>query len=489
MTLAALPWGTKALFGSISDAVPLGGYTKRYYIVLACVLLSAVAGVLASAENITPREAAGLFCLGNLAICIVDLLIEGKYSELMRTQGEGRSDIVTFVWLLVMGGGLLASVIAGPLADQGIIQPLAWGAMVMALLPLLPLVLGWLPETREKTCCLRGKLRENKGLFFLALGMSLGAFSIAMATIYGSAYSKLFTSLGAAFLLLVVADKTLPPVLSNCNMFMFIVEVSSISLGGALQYFFVAPADCLEDGPHFSYVFFTTWASVIGAVFGLLGLALFQAKLSHWHVRRIFYLTTILRILASLFDIAMVERWNTRSLGIDDRTFFVLGDAIISPVISMISFLPMVMLTSKLCSTGLESTTYSILAGFQNLGAVVSRSAGSFVITQLGMQTETCPYRFTNLGTGIAVCNMAMPLLVIPFARLLLPNARLDEPLYAWFQNNELSTRLNQAQGENSWALQGSSGEEEDILEEGGLAKLQQEARQKEEQEERDLNL
>lgn len=488
MTLAALPWGTKALFGSISDSVPLGGYTKRYYIVLACIILSAVAGVLASAEEISAREAAGLFCLGNLAICIVDLLIEGKYSELMRTRGEGRSDIVTFVWLMVMFGGLLASVIAGPLADQGIIQPLAWGALVMALLPILPLLFGWLPEEKQVGCCMTGKLRQNRGIFFLALVMSLAAFSIAMATLFGSSYSKLFTSLGASLLLITIADKTLPPVLSSCNLFMFVVEVSSISLGGALQYFFVAPKTCLADGPHFSYVFFTTWASVIGAFFGLLGLMIFQWRLSHWNVRNIFYLTTFLRIFAAIFDIAMVQRWNTNELGIDDHTFFVLGDAIVSPVISMISFLPLVMLTSKLCTAGLESTTYSVLAGFQNLGSIVSRSAGSFVIGQLGMQTTTCPYSFDNLGTGIAVCNMAMPLLVIPFARFLLPNARLDEPLYEWFQGSgDLRSALT---SDEMWLANTSSGsEEEDVVTITAIEKIAAENQENIEIDERDLDL
>jgi folate/biopterin transporter len=486
MTLAALPWGTKALFGSLSDSVPLCGYTKRGYIIVSLILLASVAGALANVQEISPRTAAGLFCLGNLGICIVDLLMEGKYSELMRTKGEGRSDIVTYVWLCCMGGGLLAAVIAGPLADQGIIQPLAWGAMVTALFPILPLLCGWLPEDRQVGCCLTGKMRQNRGVFGLALIMSLAAFAIAMATLYGTPYTKLFVALGAGLVLLVVADKALPPILSSCNMFMFIVEISSISLGGALQYFFIAPKSCLDDGPHFSYVFFTTWAAVIAAVFGLLGLALFQWRLSHWNVRNIFYLTTVLRILSALFDIAMVERWNTNELGIDDHTFFVLGDAIISPVISMISFLPMVMLTSKLCSAGLESTTYSILAGFQNLGSIVSRSAGSFVIAQLGMQTETCPYRFDNLGTGIAICNMAMPLLVIPFARLLLPNTRLDQPLYEWFQGDELNAQLST---DELWhTLDDRSSDEEEIVG-TGLKKLEEEAHTKEMIDERDLDL
>ena len=98
-----------------------------------------------------------------------------------------------------------------------------------------------------------------------------------------------------------------------------------------------------------------------------MGLALFQWKLKKWKIRNIFYVTTLLRIIASVHDVILVKRWNRDYLHIPDKTFFLLGDAVISPVISMLSFMPMVVLISKLCVEGTESTTYSILASFQNL--------------------------------------------------------------------------------------------------------------------------
>jgi hypothetical protein len=64
----------------------------------------------------------------------------------------------------------------------------------------------------------------------------------------------------------------------------------------------------------------------------------------------------------------------------------------------------------------------------------------------------------------------------------LLPNARLDEPLYAWFQNNELSTQLNHTQGGNPWTLEESTGDEEEVVAVAGLTEL-------EPTEDRDLNL
>ena len=59
------------------------------------------------------------------------------------------------------------------------------------------------------------------------------------------------------------------------------------------------------------------------------------------------------------------------------------GDAIIGPAIGMFAFMPAVVLTSKLVPKGLESTTYALLAGFQNFGGIVSSQLGIFA-TEVG---------------------------------------------------------------------------------------------------------
>lgn len=54
------------------------------------------------------------------------------------------------------------------------------------------------------------------------------------------------------------------------------------------------------------------------------------------------------------------------------------GDAVIGPAVMMFAFMPAVVLTSKLVPKGLESTTYALLAGFQNFGGVVSSQIGIY---------------------------------------------------------------------------------------------------------------
>lgn len=82
-TAAMTPWAMKALIGTISDAVPLGGYHKRNYILLAA-MGGSLAFVLLATLHITPSWAALaaflLFC-GQLELATVDLLVEGTYAR------------------------------------------------------------------------------------------------------------------------------------------------------------------------------------------------------------------------------------------------------------------------------------------------------------------------------------------------------------------------------------------------------------------------
>ena len=59
------------------------------------------------------------------------------------------------------------------------------------------------------------------------------------------------------------------------------------------------------------------------------------------------------------------------------QVMYMVGNAIIREVVTMLDFMPAVVLTSKLCPRGMESTVYALLAGFQNFGQTVSRNIGT----------------------------------------------------------------------------------------------------------------
>ena len=98
-----------------------------------------------------------------------------------------------------------------------------------------------------------------------------------------------------------------------------------------------------------SVVFVWRVGFAVATVASSAGLWVFQTFLAEWPFRRIFWISTLLQIGASFFDLILVRRWNETVLGVPDRLMYILGDAIIMPVCTMLNFMPSVVLTSKLC--------------------------------------------------------------------------------------------------------------------------------------------
>ena len=53
-----------------------------------------------------------------------------------------------------------------------------------------------------------------------------------------------------------------------------------------------ADEECVPGGPAFSYTYYTTFTSVVGGVFSLVGVALFQRTMSTWNFRPVFWVTS-----------------------------------------------------------------------------------------------------------------------------------------------------------------------------------------------------
>ena len=260
MTVSMLPWACKPFIGAVSDAVFVLGYSKRYYITFAAIIAALVALLLAVVD-VDALTAAGLFTLANVGVMVVDLLMEGKYSELMAVRAKGRPEIVTYVWIMCMTGVLVASASVGPLADRGWISTICWIAFGAATQAIFPPLLGWVPETREGKRCIsvkKEKLFEHKHLFALATSMGLVAMGLVFVTLFSNYIGKLVYSVLGSIFLLTLTFRVLPKRLAKCNCYLFLQDSLSISLAGAIEYFFTANETCLPDGPNFSYLFFFT---------------------------------------------------------------------------------------------------------------------------------------------------------------------------------------------------------------------------------------
>lgn len=430
-TVATTPWAMKAAIGLLSDAVPLLGYHKKYYIVFASIF-GTVAFAALGLWQLPPSQAplaAFFLLLGNLQLAVVDLLCEGKYAEMMVAKPESGSDLVTFVWGLFMVGTFVGSAIAGPVADWKpryiflICLPLAAQIVV-------PATMGWLPEQKlppEQRGLRKDKIRKHPHLVKLSIVMTLGAIAVGLSALVPGGAVQSIVSAITAILLCIFGSLWLPRMLANANLYMFLSSTFYLTISGGLDYFFTAKKECVPGGPQFSYTYYVTYASLVGSVAGALGVAAFQAFLSRGKFRTAFYFTCLVKLVASLFDYAIVKRLNIR-LGIPDRLAFMLGDAIIYQVAYMLDFMPAVVLTSKVCPKGMEASVYALLASYQNLGRNCARSLGVALLDILKIKT-TVPCDFTNLPQAIIIAHVLMPLAVIPFVFCLIPDAKMTEDL------------------------------------------------------------
>ncbi|KNC82139.1 hypothetical protein SARC_05559 [Sphaeroforma arctica JP610] len=431
-TAAMTPWAMKALMGAISDSIPIAGYFKRYYIVMASVV-GTVAFLLLSTVQLSEGQewiAALMFMMVHFEMALVDLLCEGAYAAIMSKFAFSGSDIVTWVWTMVHSGGLLAALVVGPLAKAGYIRGMFIICVPIAAQVAIPTLLGYLPEKRlpkNSRGPQIGKMLKHKKILLLAIGMAVAAMGLGICNMIAYEPLTLVYALTSSTLMVVASFSVMPRNLALSNLFLFLLAASYINLGGALDYFYLADKECNPGGPQFDDVYYYTWSSIAQSVFGAVGVLFFQTFLSHWPFRRVFWVTVLLRGVAATVDIIIVNRWNL-IIGISDKMMYMVGYNSLYQVIGMLEFMAAVVLTTKMCPKNIESTVYALLAGFQNFGSTVSSSIGVAMMNYFDIRTQI-PCDFTHLTTLIVISHMVLPLMCIPLTFVLLPDAYMTDTL------------------------------------------------------------
>jgi folate/biopterin transporter len=456
--ISQMSYSLKPLVGLLSDTFPIFGYHKRYYIALYCLMSAGSVVVIALLEGKESNGplAAALFFLAMLGVAAMDLLCEGKYSEMMAVRKDTGSGIVTWIWACYMLGGVVAASIEGPIADDANPRLVLWITVPFFLIPLVPVLLGWVPEQRKSggTCsALVGQeqslivspddnvvgeipgnatwssmstaARQHKGIAGLGLLTAFGALAVVVVSLLASNAAVLATVLPIALVLIGVSFVVLPRNAAKANLFMFCKELFYLQITGPLDYFYTSSPQCLPDGPHFSFTYYQTFGQIAANVAGMLGVFLFEKKLSTQNFQRVFWITTGIKVVAAFFDIVIVKRWN-EVVGIPDKVMYMCGDAIIGQVAMMLDFMPVAVLMSRMCPKGMEATMYALLAGFSNFGQSTSRSIGYMAVDWMGIETSTVPCNFSNLPMLIAIGHMMMPLLIIPLSVFLVPNTSMQ---------------------------------------------------------------
>ncbi len=245
------------------------------------------------------------------------------------------------------------------------------------------------------------------------MAIAIAVVSIVLASIEDAkSTTKLLVTIALPFLIFCGLYTQQPKLVANCNLFLFLTEATNVNFVGATDYFYTAK--CFGN-PNFSYTFYVTYSLLLSAVFTLLGIYLYS-RIENNYLKTIFSWVTVIKVFTSGVEVAQVARLN---LGyVDDQSLYILGEAIVQPVISMLFFMPMVVVTSRLAAKSEEAITYATMAGLQNMGTLVATQMGGVLTQMYGV--HDC--NFSKFPQALVLGHMTMPMIIIPLAFFLLPH-------------------------------------------------------------------
>lgn len=414
-----LPWSLKPLIGLCSDYILMGGYRKRGWLLLGQAVGLAASVALFMVSVSSPRAAWSVailvagFAGQQFQISLYDLLSEAKYSELRNANPHVGSDITTLVQGMIALGELVALLFVGFLADGGMFTVLFAIGLGLSASTLLPTLLGWLPEVppppQRVTACVSLSATATRSELPLILVVAFCGFSSVVVV---SLEEFPLIGLGVSFVLLLCcllgAWRVFSPLLAQVALFQVLTTVAQPSVGTALSYYYTANATCVPDGPHFDYAYFISWTGIVGTLLGLAGVLVYQLALSRLRFRRVLFITTVLVSLAGLSDLSMVLRWNV-ALGVPDHAAYMLGEAIVEPLLSKLSWIPVSALISLAAEPGREACSFAFMAGIANFARMQAKLSGAVITAAAGVGKDC---NFEALWWLVLLCHAVFPLCI-----------------------------------------------------------------------------
>lgn len=364
MGIAMVPWTIKPLFGFISDGLPIFRYRRRPYLIL-----SGVGGALSWLALATVVHSAGTaiaaITVSSLTVAVSDVIVDSLVVE--RARQESQSDagsIQSLAWGTSAIGGIITAYLGGVLLEQFGTQ-VVFG--VTATFPLIVSLVAWLisetPVEQSNLTVIWGQVKQLKA-------------AVTQKAIW----------MPALFIFLWQATPTADS-----------------------AYFFFTTNEL-----HFQPEFLGR-VRLVTSIAALIGIWIFQRFLKAVPFRIIFAWSTVLSALLGMTTLLLVTHAN-RTLGIDDY-WFSLGDSLVLTVMGEIAFMPVLVLSARICPPGVEATLFALLMSVMNLAGLVSHELGAVLTHWLGI-TET---QFENLWLLIMVTNLTT-LLPLPLL-FLLPSA------------------------------------------------------------------
>lgn len=138
----------------------------------------------------------------------------------------------------------------------------------------------------------------------------------------------------------------------------------------------------------------------IGAMSSMVGVLIYHKTLKNYPFRNLLFFAQLFYGISGMMDLIFILRWNL-IFGIPDYLFIIMEECF-TRIISRIRWIPMIVLSTRLCPLGIEGTFFALLMCIDSLGQVSSKCLGGVVLHILNV-TRT---NFTNLWLVIFIRNV-----------------------------------------------------------------------------------
>ncbi|VEP16742.1 Folate-biopterin transporter [Hyella patelloides LEGE 07179] len=362
--ISSIPWIIKPVFGFLSDGIPIFGYRRRPYLILSGFLgtLSWLALAFIVDSSLTATIA---ILITSLSVAISDVIVDSLVVARAREESVGQAgSLQSLCWGFSALGGLITAYLSGWLLEHLSISIVF---EITATFPLLVSAVAWL-IAEEKISATEKQAETSQ-----------------------SVVSNQITQLWNA-----VKQKSiwLPA------LFLFIWQATP----NAESAFFFFTTNELGFEPEF-----LGRVRLVSSLASLAGIFIFQKYLKQVPFRKILGWSTVIAAGLGMTTLLLVTHAN-RALGIDDRLFS-LGDSLILTVMGQITWMPVLVLSARLCPKGVEATLFALLMSIWNLSLLLSNEFGALLTSALGI-TET---NFDRLWLLVIITNLStlLPLFFI----------------------------------------------------------------------------
>ncbi|XP_061365266.1 probable folate-biopterin transporter 2 isoform X1 [Gastrolobium bilobum] len=352
-----IPWIVKPLWGLLTDVLPIFGYRRRPYFVFAGFIGVIGMLLLALHENLHLLLALLSLTAGSAGVAIADVTVDACIAQNSISHPSLAADMQTLCAFSSSVGALIGFSISGIFVH--LIGPM--GVFGLMTIPAgLVIVVGFVLDEPH-----------------------MPNFA------YKQVNQKFLDAAKAMWTTLKSEDVWRP-----C-LYMYLSFALSLNILEGMFYWYTDS----KAGPSFSQETIGFIFS-IGSVGSLFGAILYQYALKDYAFRDLLFWTQLIYSLSGMLDLIMVKRLNLK-FGIPDYVFVVVVESVAQLTIRL-KWMPMLVLSSKLCPSGIEGTFFALLMSIDNLGLLSASWGGGFLLHMLKI-TRT---EFDNLWFAILIRNI-----------------------------------------------------------------------------------